>query len=135
MGKAEYMYRCECGRVFDSKETYERGLIPLYGKEKKQLFTKEGSPIIDKNGNIIYQKCHICRRKGKHRAGASTTLVDRILEYLNRHKTITSEDYLSVGATTRRSFSTTAAIMIWDGLIERVDGRHRPQQYRLKVSI
>ena len=132
MGKAEYMYRCECSRVFDSKETYERGLIPLYGKDLKPLYTKGGHPIIDKNGNQVYQKCHICRRHTIANANTKTTLVDRILEYLDCHEFITSDDYQAVGATTKRSFATTANGMVGNRLIQTQGFRSKPQKYKLR---
>ena len=129
--KTTDLYICECGNVFDDWETYED--LPKFGLKQKALIGFGGKPIKDIDGNIIYVKCHICR-KTKKKTKNDKCLADTILEYLTEHDYITTEMWEDFGFRSRASMSSTLHAMYKQGKMGKLSGYHRPQKYFLKKT-
>jgi hypothetical protein len=124
--KTTELYLCECGRVFDDWETYDN--IPRYGKEKKPLRGIGGRIVMD-GDNIVYQKCHICRKALKGEKTKRVGLISSILSYLKDHDFITTDTWREFGFHTRQSMSSTLNNMVCSGSVKKHGKYSRPQKY------
>ena len=128
------MYICECGRVFDSFETYERGTMPIYGKEQKPLRGKYGLYMFDEDGNKLYAKCHICNAKEYRAPLKYKTAKSYIGEYLKDNEYITTDSWELFGFKSRQSCTTILSKWVESGWLHKVGEFHKRQKYFLKKT-
>jgi len=124
--KSIELFRCECGNLFDDWETYAKGDLPSYGVTQKPLRRRNGR-IIYENGEVMYAKCHKCRR---HVADyeKQINVKDSILIYLKDHDFITSDKWDEVGMKSKKSFPAQMGRMMADGIM-CIHCEERPQKY------